>query len=138
MGEEHAKKIQSLHDAPLHSFLGFIPGECGKGYGEVRIRITENHLNASGFVHGGVFSALCEIGASYAFTTLIDENTFFVTNDISMSVLGPASSGELIARGNVLKMGKRLAFVECKISDQNDNLLAVGRITKSILPKPTP
>jgi uncharacterized protein (TIGR00369 family) len=93
-------------------------------------------LNAAGAVHGGIYYVLCDVAATYAFSTVVDSYTFYVTHDINVSVLAPAFSGLLIARATVIKAGKRLGFVECKIFDAEDNLLVVGRVTKTILPKP--
>ncbi len=93
-------------------------------------------MNAAGAVHGGIYYVLCDVAATYAFSTVVDSYTFYVTHDINVSVLAPAFSGLLIARATVIKAGKRLGFVECKIFDAEDNLLVVGRVTKTILPKP--
>ncbi len=128
--------IQLSKDVPLHTFLGIELGEHNEGYGELRVPIKENLINAAGAVHGGIYYILCDVAATFAFSTVVDENTFYATHDINVSVLRPAFSGELIARANVIKAGKRIGFVECKIFDADNNMLAAGRITKTILPAP--
>lgn len=52
---------------------------------------------------------------------------------MNVSLVAPAFCGCLIARAEVLKVGQRMGFVECKIYDQEERLLAVGRIGKNIL-----
>jgi len=123
-------------DVPLHQFLGGRPGKYGNGYAEVIVPVSQNLLNGAGVVHGGIFYVICDIAATLAFSTALDQQSFYVTHDLNISLLKPAFDGELIARANCIKVGRRLGFVECKIYDSNDQLLAVARITKSILPKP--
>lgn len=122
-------------EVPLHDFLGIEIGESADGRAEVRIPVTPQLINANGAVHGGVFYTLCDVAASYAFYMVVPKGYYFVTNDMNMSLVAPAFSGVLIARAEVLKVGKRMGFVECNIYDQEDSLLATGRISKSILAK---
>jgi uncharacterized protein (TIGR00369 family) len=130
--------VQRFIDVPLHEFMGFDASKVTiteQGCAEIRIPITEKLLNASGAVHGGVYYFLVELGASVAFSSA-HEDTFYVTSDINVSVLRPAFTGTLITRANLIKSGKRLAFVETKIYDEQDQMLAIGRVTKTILPVP--
>lgn len=120
---------------PFHQFLGFEVVSSGGGYGEIRMPITDNVRNSSGAVHGGIYYALCDICCTLAFLTVLPENDFCVTHDINSSVMAAAFDGDLIAKAQVLKAGKRLGFIECKITDSKNQLVAVGRVTKTILPK---
>ena len=122
-------------EVPLHDFLGIEVGESCDGRAEVRISVTPRLLNANGAVHGGIFYTLCDVAASYAFYMVVPRGHYFVTNDMNISLVAPAFTGVLTARAEVLKVGKRMGFVECKIYDQDDSLLATGRISKSILAK---
>jgi len=128
--------VEVTKDIPLHRFLGVELSGYGNGQGEVRIPVNENIVNSSGAVHGGIYYVLCDIACTLAFSTALDDKSFYVTHDINVSVLQAAFAGELIARAKCIKVGKRLGFVECRIWSSNDELLAVGRVTKTILPKP--
>lgn len=126
--------VRMSDNVPLHRFLGLQVKACEGGHGEIVVPIGENLLNAAGAVHGGIYYILCDITGTLAFSSLQGDDVFYVTHDINVSVLKPAFQGHLIAKADVIKSGKRLGFVECRIFDDNDDVLAVGRITKSILP----
>lgn len=128
--------ISMSENIPLHKFLGLDKYIYEDGYGEIRIPITDNLRNASKAVHGGIYYFLCDITATLAFSTVQTGSAFYVTHDINVSILSAAFTGNLTARANVLKSGKRLGFVECRIYDDDDRILAIGRITKTVLPKP--
>ncbi|MGE5422883.1 MAG: PaaI family thioesterase [Ignavibacteriales bacterium] len=133
--EEHFYLKASL-DVPLHNFLGLNILSYGDGRGEISIPIGTNVINAVGAVHGAVYYALCDIVGAVAYGTIASHDEFSVTNDINVSILSASFEGELRAEGAVIKAGKRLVFVETKVFN-NDKLVAVGRITKTVLAKPT-
>lgn len=128
--------LKMSKDIPLHKFLELEICKYNDGYGETSIPITKNVLNAANAVHGGIYYFLCDITATLAFSTMQQDNTFYVTHDINVSILSAVFEGNLTARANVLKSGKRLGFVECRIYDDDNNLLAIGRVTKTVLPRP--
>lgn len=134
-GEEHFF-INTLRNVPLHDFLGLKIISYGDGRGEIGIPITPNVINAAGAVHGGIYYTLCDIVGALAYGTIAENNAFSVTNDINVSVLSASYEGQLTAKANIIKAGKRLVFVAAEVFN-NDNLVAVGRITKTVLPRPT-
>ncbi len=136
MTQEVPLFIQTLNEVPLNKFLGVTVGEYGNGNGEMRVRVNENIINPAGAVHGGVYYILCDMTATLAFSTALDSSYFYVTHDINVSILKPTFEGEIIARASCIKVGKRLGFVECKLYNSDEEILAVGRVTKTILPKP--
>ncbi len=127
--------IKTLRNVPLHDFLGLKIISYGKGKGEIVIPITPNVINAAGAVHGAVYYALCDIVGALAYGTIAENHAFSVTNDINVSVLSASYEGQLTAKANIIKAGKRLVFVEAEVFN-NDKLVAVGRITKTVLPRP--
>lgn len=134
--ENISRFFEVLKDIPLHRFLGIQIISYKDGFGEILVPVTANLVNTAGAVHGGVYYTLCDITATLAFST-VQQNSFYVTHDINVSLLEPAFSGSLIARANVIKLGKRLGFVECRIYNDNQILLAISRVTKTILSNPT-
>lgn len=134
--DKESSLMDKLVNVPLHKFLGAEFGLSENGVGEVNLPVTENVLNASGAVHGAIYYFLCDIAASLAYSSL-EKDLFYVTNDLNVSIIAAAYRGTLKARAQVLKAGKRLAFVECRITDEQGKLLAVGRVTKTILPQVT-
>lgn len=126
--------IEESLSIPFHRFLGIEVVSFGAGHGEIHMPVTDNVRNLTGAVHGGIYYVLCDICCTLAFLTVLSEDDFCVTHDINSSVMAATFEGDLIARARVLKKGKRLGFVECLINDSKGRLVAVGRVTKTVLP----
>lgn len=134
MNDDQLKKlVGKVAQLPYHRFMDFRIENCGKGACEIRIDIHENILNVFNTVHGGIHYSMCDVVAFLAACTLLDGDSLSVTSDINVSVLSFASSGTLIYTAKVLKMGKRIGFIESRVYDGDRNLIAVARITKTII-----
>lgn len=126
--------IDEALSIPFHRFLGIEVVSSGAGCAEIKLPITDNVRNRSNAVHGAIYYALCDICSTLAFSTLLRETDFCVTHDINASVMAAAFKGDLIAKAQTLKMGRRLGFIECKITNSKGELVAIGRVTKTIIP----
>ncbi len=131
--EKTEELVQSFENIPYHKFIGLKFSKASEGYGEIKVPIHKELLNANGMLHGGIYYTLCDLGASTALAADLSDDHFHVTNDINVSILAAANQGTLTVKSNVLKKGKRLAFIESKVFNEKDELLAVGRLTKTIL-----
>ena len=73
-----------------------------------------------GFVHGGVVGTLCDIAAAAAAGTLVAPGTGILTIEYKISFLAPAACARLVARGEVIRLGRTVtvcraqAFAEGK------------------------
>lgn len=126
------ESIAMFENQPYHEFIGVKVRNIGDGCAELSVFIKRELVNLHGAVHGGIYYTICDLAAAAALGTRLNYEYVFVTSDINVSVVSVAVQGELIVSANVLKMGKRLAFVESKVFN-DDKLIAVARITKSIL-----
>jgi uncharacterized protein (TIGR00369 family) len=131
--EKIAALAESFENVPYHRFIGLQFAEAGKGFAELKLPVKKEIINSNGVVHGGMYYTLCDLAASAALETTRAEGHYYVTHDINVSVLSSVSTGVLTAKAEVLKSGKRLAFVEARIYNDKDELLAVGRLTKTLL-----
>jgi uncharacterized protein (TIGR00369 family) len=127
------KLVESVENIPYHKFIGLKFSRLSEGYGELRVPIRKELLNFNGMLHGGIYYTICDLAASIALVTTLNDGYYPATNDINVSILAASNQGTLTVKSNVLKLGKRLAFVESKAFNENDELLAVGRVTKTIL-----
>jgi uncharacterized protein (TIGR00369 family) len=91
-------------------------------------------LNPVGSIHGGVINSLCSVVSSLAALSVVDEDKYTVANDFNISFIKSVSSGKLIFEGKVLKAGRNLVFVETRVKDESGNIVATGRVTKSVIP----
>lgn len=133
MDEKIDGLVKMFENVPYHKFIGLKYSQCSEGYGELKLPIRKELLNSNGMLHGGIYYTLCDLGASTALETILSDGYYYVTNDISVSVFSAVDKGTVTVKSEVLKSGKRLAFVESRVYNENDELLAVGRLTKTLL-----
>lgn len=131
--EKIDKLVEMFEDVPYHKFIGLKYSKHSEGYGELTLLVRKELLNSNGMLHGGIYYTLCDLGASTALETTLSEGYYNVTSDINVSIISAVNQGVITVKSEVLKSGKRLAFVESRIYNENDQLLAVGRVTKTLL-----
>jgi uncharacterized protein (TIGR00369 family) len=81
--------------------------------GSVAIRSPISHgaRQQQGFAHAGLTFALGDTAAGYSALTLLPEESEVLTAEIKINLLAPGAGDHLVARGRVLKPGRRLIVV---------------------------
>src|SRR5262245_7520045 len=97
----------------FNSRLGLVPGEDGA----VLLDAGPEHQVAPDTIHFAVLATLAEVAAARAVGVPV------VPASLSLHLLSRARPGRLVARGRVLRRGKRLAFCEGEVY-QGENLVA--------------
>ena len=117
--------------------LGIEVDDARAGWVRLRVPIREALRNAANApVHGGVYSALVDTAVGGALATMHETAEGGVgqtTLDLNVTFIAGASEGDIFAEGQILKMGRTVAFGETRIIDASGRLLAVGRATYMIL-----
>jgi acyl-CoA thioesterase len=83
--------------------------------GEVRCDLTvdERHQNIQGVIHGSVVIGLLDTAMGHALTSLLADDEFCSTTQLSVQFHRAARPGEhLSAVGRVTKKGNRIAYLE--------------------------
>ena len=124
---------ESFENLPYHKFIGLKVLDAGKNYAELMLPVKKETINGNGVLHGGMYYTLCDLAASAVLEANNKEGYFYVTHDLNVSVLSSVSSGTVKARAELMKAGKRMAFVEVRVYNDKEDLLAVGRMTKTLL-----
>lgn len=118
--------------------LGVQVVEAEEGRVRLRVAIRDELRNATGApVHGGVLSALVDMGVGGALATLHEASAGGVgqtTLDLNVSFLGAARGAELFAEGRILRRGRSIVFGETTVTDAEGKVVAVGRATYMIIP----
>lgn len=125
--------VEMFENVPYHNFIGLKYVGLSEGYGELKLLVRKELLNSNGVLHGGIYYTICDLGASTALEATLSEGFYYVTNDINVSIFSSVNQGVVKIKSTVLKSGRRLAFVESRVYNENDELLAVGRVTKTLL-----
>ncbi|MDJ0830761.1 MAG: PaaI family thioesterase [Desulfobacterales bacterium] len=98
------------------------------------IDISEKHLQPYGLVHGGVYAGmietLCSTGAAI---NIFAENKNAVGLENTTSFLRAVRSGRLRCAARPLVLGKRSHVWEAEVRDDQDRLIATGRVRLLVL-----
>ncbi len=94
------------------------PARSGPGFCTVTGQVERRHLNINGVVHGGVYATILDTAMGGAVITLLRPDETTATTSLYVEFLRPAREGEtLSARGEVVRRGRHLAFVEGNLYD---------------------
>jgi uncharacterized protein (TIGR00369 family) len=128
--------VQGLADGtlPLNTIaetLGYDVVEAASGRVVVAIVPTDEHLNPSGTVHGGLAATLLDSCMGLAIQTTLAKVLAQTTVEFKISLMRPITpeTGLIRAEGLVLNAGRRVGTAEGRITDRNGRLLAHGTTT---------
>ncbi|MBT6116287.1 MAG: PaaI family thioesterase [Rhodospirillaceae bacterium] len=101
------------------------------------------HAQQHGYVHGGAIATLCDSSCGLAALTLAGSEESALTIEFKVDFLRPARTGRLIARGRVVKPGRRISVMETNVYEQDagerdggrEIHVARGSATYAILPE---
>lgn len=113
--EKHLEKQEFMHHIKFN--LDMI--EAGRVEG--KMKIEKIHLQQTGLVHGGVIATVADIVAGFAAYSLVNKNEKVVTGEIKISYLRPAVGDVLLAKGWVLKQGRKINFCEAEVYSVKSN-----------------
>jgi uncharacterized protein (TIGR00369 family) len=127
--------VRGAVDSPSRAWewFGFRLVETGDGTAVVDMTTTENMANHSGFVHGGIISALADSAMGRSLRTLKPGVSRAMSFDLKLSFISAAKIGEeMRAVGNVIHAGRRTAVTECRIEGKDGRLIATASGTFAV------
>ena len=137
-GLEYLQKIAAgeFANVPIGDHLGFRLATVEKGRVTLVGRPDERSYNLLRSVHGGWTAAILDTAMALSNLTLLGADQTFTTLDIRINYLRPVTVelGDVVATGNVLQSGRRVAYCEARLEDRQGKLLAHG--TGSLLISP--
>jgi len=122
--------------APASQLLGFrvLDIDPEKGTARVGYTATEQFCNPLGVIQGGFLTAMVDEAMAVACVAMANFSIFIPTLELKVSFLRAGYPGELEAEGQVVRMGKSVAFLEGSLFDADGNLLlrasATGKVTR--------
>lgn len=89
-----------------------------------------------GLLHGGATAALAESVGSAASAFFVDNSKFIVKGiQLSINHLKSISLGEVTATAKILHKGRTTHLWEIKVTDENNDLISVSKLTNIVLEK---
>lgn len=135
LNPEYIRAVCALaNQCPYFRLLSMELRELTRGHALLEADVAEKHLQAFGYVHGGVFASIIDTAAFWAAFCDLDENEGITSVDLKLNYLTPVRGGRLIARGKRIKMGKKLGLGEAEIRSGDGKLIARGTSTLIVLP----
>ncbi|QFT32510.1 Thioesterase superfamily protein [Labrenzia sp. THAF82] len=106
------------------------------GTAVVRLSANEMHLRPGGTVSGPAMMALADLAAYVVILAHIGPEALAVTTNLNINFLRKPDQGDLLGTCRLLKLGKRLAVVECTIAGEGEEVpVAHATATYSIPPR---
>lgn len=103
---------------------------AGDGKCLAEFKVSEEHLNNGGGLHGGFTATVVDNYTTFALMS--GDKPPGVTVDLHVSYLKSAKLGDdVIIDATTVRAGKRLAYLECELKHKKDgSLIAKGSQTK--------
>jgi uncharacterized protein (TIGR00369 family) len=129
---ETTRRLRLALDVPLLQFLGVSGVDDRDPAAGIKFAQSAETLNAVDALHGGAIATVLDVAAYLALLPQLADDEEAVTHMVSLSYLArPEAGAQLKATGEVLRRGRRLAFVSAALRS-GDRLLATASVTKSI------
>lgn len=117
--------------APIGETLGFDLVEIESGYAVFEGSPDQSVYNPIGSVHGGYAATLLDSACGLAVHSMLGAGRGYTTLELKISYLKGLSdkSGRVRASGRALSVGRRVAFAEATLEDENGRTCATATST---------
>ena len=133
--ENLKKQINGELKIPIAELIGFklISYEFGKA--TFIMSADSKHHNPMGTIHGGIYCDIADAAMGVAFASTLEPNEAFGTISFQINFLRSLRKANLRAEGYLIKKGKSIGFLEAKIYDDENDLVATAQSTCKITRK---
>lgn len=109
--------------------------DYGKDFLVARMPVTPKVHQPDGVLHGGATVALAESVGSFASHMFTDLDQYFVRGiEITANHLKSVKEGYVYARATFLHKGRTTQLLDIRVTDEQDNLISVCRLSTVSLP----
>lgn len=118
-----ADEIERLVDQhfPQARGLGWRIDEVGPGFAQISLQAGREHLRPGDTVSGPTLMALADTATWFALLATLGPLALAVTTHMSIDFLRRPHAGQLIARADLVKVGKRLVVGNVRIHHAGDS-----------------
>jgi uncharacterized protein (TIGR00369 family) len=121
---------------PCARHLGWtlLDHDAAKGWARSRFEAQPQFLNPAGVVQGGFVTAMLDDTMGPALFLMTEGRSYSVTLSMTVSFIAPARLGRFIGEGRVVQLGKTVAFLEGRLSDDTGALIATASSSVRLIP----
>ncbi|MDI6718507.1 MAG: PaaI family thioesterase [Methanomicrobiales archaeon] len=116
---------------PFFRLMGIEISRIGSGEAELTMRIRPDMANGAGWLQGGIYLSLTDEAMALALYSVLGPGEGVATISESTSFIRGAREGGLIARGRVVRRGRRVAFAEGEVRREGGDAELLARTTAS-------
>ena len=117
---------------PFCELIGLQFSKCEKGYSQCVLEVNEKLFNPHKVLHGGIIYSMADTGMGAALYPYLSQDELCTTVEIKICYFGAVVSGTLTCDTKVIHKGKKIAFLESEIKN-NEGLIAKAMGTYYIL-----
>lgn len=138
MSPDTVDKIRNSFAAQsMMQTLGATLGSLSAGHVEIEAPILPTSRQQHGFGHAGLTFSIGDSAAGYAALSVMPEGFEVLTTEMKINLLAPAKGNRLIARGAVVKAGRRLVIVRADVfALEGDKETHIAMMTGTMMPVP--
>ena len=135
MGEtKNKEKIRQLREIiqddaklpPAAKLVGWRWTQVEEGRAVCEMEAAEKHGNLMGYLHGGFLCTIADAAMGVAFASTLEPGQAHTTIELKINYLRPVWRGVLTAEGKLVKRGNKVGMMECRIHDEEQNLVAMS------------
>lgn len=115
---------------PFCQWWGFEAVAVGSGTCTLRLPLRLELIRPGGVLHGSGYEAVADVAAWIAIMTLVGEEPMAVTIEMKTSFFRGATT-DVTSQATVLRLGRRVAFIEARTLDSEGRLCAHSTLTYS-------
>jgi uncharacterized protein (TIGR00369 family) len=109
---------------PVADLVGIRLTAMEEGRATFELDAEERHSSPLGTLQGGILCVLADAAMGAAYVSLLADGESFATLELKMNYLKPVWAGRVIATAEVIKAGRTVGLVECRLTDEGGSLIA--------------
>lgn len=127
--EDPEARRAAADSIPLHELLGleWDRPEKGDTVAEVRMPVRPQAFGFTANLHGGAIATMVDLACALAAARATDFDPMvesLVTADMHVRYLGTPRTDTVVARAEIVRIGRQLIVVGCTVCDTDDKLIA--------------
>jgi len=110
--------------------------DCGDDFLIAKMPVNSRVHQPDGVLHGGATAALAESIGSFASHIFTDLENYFVRGiEVTANHLKSVTDGYVYAKATFLHKGRTTQLLDIRVTDDNDNLISICKLSTITLPK---
>ena len=133
------KDASATSDSALAKLIGrkILAFDTETGQVEVGFTITDDFINMQGVLHGGAYATMLDTACGVAIRSRLDMDKFagHATLELKTSYLKAGAPGDYLAKGQVQRIGKSIAFADATLYNSDNELVGSASATFILRPR---